>query len=368
MKVALLVPGGVDRSGTHRVIPVLLWFIERIARAVELHVFALRQEPRPARWPLLGAEVHNIGAPPRALRTLAALIAEHRRGRFDVLHAVWATPGAPAALARSLLGTPLLLHLTGGDLSAMPDRDFGLLATARGRLALRVALAGADRLTVPSGPMIALARRFGVDPEPFVFGVDLERWPARPPRPRDGARPARLLQIGSLNPIKDQPTLLRALRLLIDRGHDVRLDIVGEDTLGGAMHRVAAELRLEDVVTFRGFLTHAELRPLIDAADLHLVSSRHEADPIALLEAAVAGVPTVGTAVGHVHDWSPDAALAVAPGDPDALALGIATLLEDEPRRLATARAAQDRALARDATWSARRALELYRELAPGRS
>ncbi|HEU4559853.1 MAG TPA: hypothetical protein VFS20_18520, partial [Longimicrobium sp.] len=61
MKVALVVPGGVDRSGTHRVIPVLLWLIERVARVHELHVFALRQEPRPATWELLGARVHNAG-------------------------------------------------------------------------------------------------------------------------------------------------------------------------------------------------------------------------------------------------------------------------------------------------------------------
>ena len=32
MKVAILTPGGVDRSGTERVIPCLLWLIERLVR------------------------------------------------------------------------------------------------------------------------------------------------------------------------------------------------------------------------------------------------------------------------------------------------------------------------------------------------
>ena len=31
MRIALITPGGVDRSGTHRVIPCLLWLIERLA-------------------------------------------------------------------------------------------------------------------------------------------------------------------------------------------------------------------------------------------------------------------------------------------------------------------------------------------------
>jgi len=32
VKVAVVVPGGLDPSGTVRVIPALLWFLERIAR------------------------------------------------------------------------------------------------------------------------------------------------------------------------------------------------------------------------------------------------------------------------------------------------------------------------------------------------
>ena len=53
MKIALLVPGGVDRSATTKVIPCLLWLIERLAEGHEVHVFALRQEDRPGTWPLL---------------------------------------------------------------------------------------------------------------------------------------------------------------------------------------------------------------------------------------------------------------------------------------------------------------------------
>ena len=61
MKIAMLVPGGVDRSGELRVIPAFVALIERLARDHELHVFALHQEARPARWMLRGAHVHNAG-------------------------------------------------------------------------------------------------------------------------------------------------------------------------------------------------------------------------------------------------------------------------------------------------------------------
>ncbi|MBZ5542168.1 MAG: glycosyltransferase [Acidobacteriia bacterium] len=60
----------------------------------------------------------------------------------------------------------------------------------------------------------------------------------RPPGP-----PWHLLRVTSLNPVKDQATLLRALRFVVDRGQGAHLDIVGEDALNGSIERLAAEPR-----------------------------------------------------------------------------------------------------------------------------
>jgi glycosyltransferase involved in cell wall biosynthesis len=264
---------------------------------------------------------------------------------------------------------PVLLHVTGGDLVALPEYGFGLRSTARGRAQLRVALAGAQRVTTPSTVMVDSAARLGVAAERLPLGVALDRWRAAAPRSRDPRAPARIIHIGTINRIKDHATLLEAARLLGDRGTAFHIDFVGEDTMGGRVQRRASEMGLGGRVHFHGFLPHAALRPLVDAADVHVVSSRHEADPTALLEAAVAGVPTVGTRVGHLVDWAPDAALAVPPGDAAGLADAIESVLGDEPRRLALAHAAQARAVREDADWTAARVLEIYRSLArPSRS
>ncbi len=362
MKVALLVPGGVDRGGTHRVIPCLLWLIERIAAAGhDLHVFAFAQEPEPGSWDLLGARVHNAGRRPRRPRVLAQLLAEHRRAPFHVLHAVWAAPaGTVAALAGRVLGVPVLLHLTGGDLADLPGIGFGARARRRGRAWVRLAVAGASHVTVPSAFVLEQARALEIRAERLPYGVALDRWPPRFPRRRAPGEPARLLHVGSLNRVKDQGTLLRAAAALVAAGVRFRLDVVGEDTLGGSVQRLAAELGLGEAVRFHGFLPHTALRGWVERADLLVVSSRHEADPIVLLEAAVAGVPAVGTAVGHLADWAPEAAAAVPVGDAAALAREIAALLADEDRRLAMAARAQARAVAEDADFTARRIQRLY--------
>src|SRR3954453_3966799 len=61
MRTALIVTGGVDASARDRVVPALLWLIERLARRHDLHVFALHYHRKPRSYPLLGATVHALG-------------------------------------------------------------------------------------------------------------------------------------------------------------------------------------------------------------------------------------------------------------------------------------------------------------------
>jgi glycosyltransferase involved in cell wall biosynthesis len=143
------------------------------------------------------------------------------------------------------------------------------------------------------------------------------------------------------------------------------MDIVGVDTLHGEMQRLAARLGLERHVHFTGFMTQRELRPLMESADLLVMSSVHEAGPLVLREAAVAGVPAVGTAVGHIVEWAPSAALAVPVADAPALADAIRRMLDDDELRRRVATAAQRLAIREDADHTARAFEALYRRLAP---
>jgi glycosyltransferase involved in cell wall biosynthesis len=295
---------------------------------------------------------------------LASILAEHRRGAFDLFHAFWATPsGVIAGVAGKLLRRPVLLHLAGGELVALPDIRYGGRSSARGRLALRLALAGATRITAASAPMVAGVRALGYAAERVPLGVNLDEWPARAPRPRQGKTRARLVHVASLNPVKDQGTLLEAARLLAQRGVDFELDVAGVDTLAGSVQTLVRHLGLDARVRFHGVLARPQLHALMRAADVLVLSSRHEAGPLVVLEAAIVGVPTVGTAVGHIAEWAPEAAVAVPVRDPERLAAETQALLLDDERRLALAHEAQRRALACDADWTAHRFESLYDEM-----
>ncbi len=357
MKIALVVPGGVDRSGEHRVVPALLALLERLAARHEVHVFALRQEAEPGEWMLLGARVHNVGGRgglSSQWRAIAAILRVHRAGPFHVVQSIWSGPcGVVAVAAGRLAGIPSLVHVAGGELVAFSSIGYGGRLTWRGRLRERLVLCGATVVTAASAPILARLAVLGRAGRRLPLGVDLQRWPPRPPQRRDPRSTVRLIHVASLNEVKDQATLLRAMALLASDDVDFHLDIVGEDTLGGRVQALARDLSLQTRTRFHGFLTQAQLRPWLEAAHIHVVASLHEAGPLVLLEAAVLGVPTVGTAVGHLVEWAPEAALAVPLANPPALARAIRRLIDDEDLRLQLAGEALRRAVGESADHTA---------------
>jgi glycosyltransferase involved in cell wall biosynthesis len=255
-----------------------------------------------------------------------------------------------------------------GEFVALPEIGYGLQLRARHRLAVASTVRLAHRITVCSDYQARLARLHGIEPMVIPLGVDAKRFELDRGDRSIGGRSAaddsrwRVIQVASLNRVKDQTTLLEAFAR-IDGAH---LDIVGEDTLGGAIQNVANRLGLSARVTFHGFQPTDVVAGLYRRADLFVLSSRHEAANVAVLEAAAAGLATVGTHVGYLADWSPDRAVTVPAGDPAALGRAINELLEDPQRRRRIAAAAREWTVAHDADWSAAAFERLYSEVSAG--
>jgi glycosyltransferase involved in cell wall biosynthesis len=88
-----------------------------------------------------------------------------------------------------------------------------------------------------------------------------------------------------------------------------------------------------------------ELAPLLGEADLLLMTSREDPQPLVPLEAAGYGTATAGFAVGGLIDLAADGAAETVPyPDTPALARIIVALLDDRGRRAALTSAAVDRA------------------------
>jgi glycosyltransferase involved in cell wall biosynthesis len=372
VKVGLVVPGGVDPSGRERVIPALLWLVERLAARHDVVVFALGQEEEPGEWPLLGARVVDLGRARRRLpgRGVLERVAQlsrslRREGPFDVVHAFWASPCGFLATLAAPRRTPIVVSLAGGELAAIPEIGYGCSLVARERWKVGFALRRAAAVTGASEPILRAAAAAGVEGALVPLGVEADGFPSQPrPVARDGGETAlRLLHVGSLNRVKDQATLLHAFALARRRVPALLLDVLGEDTLSGQVQELAARLGLLDAVTFHGWLPTDEVRPFFARADLLVVSSLHEAGPVALVEAAAFGVPTAGTAVGHVAEGDGVRSLAVPVGDAEALADALVTLASDAGLRARLGAAAFAWARENDADRTAARFGEIYRRV-----
>jgi glycosyltransferase involved in cell wall biosynthesis len=373
VRIALIVTGGVDRSGRERVIPVLLSFLERLARRHEVVVYALRYYEQPCTYTLAGATVHDLGRPEGLRRQYTALIGRLRRdGPFDVVHGYWALPGGLlAAIAGQHLRIASVVTADSGEFVSLPAFEYGLQRHLRHRLAVRVATRLASRVTVCTRYMQRLAAQHGSHAEVIPLGVDRAMF--HPEGTNAGAirsgvgdgPPWRLLNVASINRVKDHALLLRALRIVIDRlaPSEISLDLVGEDTLDGAMQTLSRELRLDGHITFHGALPSDAVSQLYRHAHAVVVSSRHEAASVVALEAASSGVAVVGTHVGYLADWSPDAALTISSFEPSDLADAVIRLLHDRPRRSSLVATARTWALAHDADWTVEQFDRLYQAL-----
>jgi glycosyltransferase involved in cell wall biosynthesis len=256
------------------------------------------------------------------------------------------------------LGVPLIWTLVGGELIALPHIRYGGRRTLLGKTLTQLALTQCHTLVTISQVLQHEAQALGTPSRMIPLGVDHacfleERLP-------NATGPYKLLHVASINRIKDQATLLRAMQSVVAAMPNTTLDIIGVDTLGGEMQRLAASLGIATNVRFHGFLPQEAIRPFWREADLFVLSSLHEGQCVAVCEAAAAGVPTVGTQVGILADWGPDLAATVPVGDATALASGIVNLLRDPSRRTRMAAAARAWVAEHDADWTAAQLEQLY--------
>jgi glycosyltransferase involved in cell wall biosynthesis len=378
MRVGLLVPG-FSTGPADWCIPALRNLVGRLATETEVHVFALRYPDHAARYELFGARVTALGGDNARGRgsvalwrsAAAAIAAEHRRRPFDVLHAFWAgEPGFVAALAGRALRIPTVVSLAGGELARLHDIGYGGLLRRMERLKIRLALRLAHMVTAGSGLGLASARSWlGARVEPRLrripLGVDVSMF--APAQSEPAAGPARLLHVASLSRVKDQATLLAAVALLRERGHVIQLDIAGSGPLLGELRSLAGRLGLETVVRWRGEISHDRLPCEYRSAQLFVLSSRHEAQSMAALEAAACGLPVVGTHVGILPELSPGAARVAPVGDASGLADGIAAFLCDESSQISAGHAARGMAESEfELARSTSRFHNLYMEAASG--
>ena len=168
---------------------------------------------------------------------------------------------------------------------------------------------------------------------------------AGPPPAGIDRDPGRIIYVGQIIPAKGVDLLLDAAGLLVQRGVDARVDVVGDidgwepPEYAGYRAGLRARAAAADLAGRVRFLGHREDVPaLLAAAAVHCCPSRpeqREAFGVVNVEAKRAGIPSVVTPTGalpEIVEHRVDGWVAAAP-TAEALADGLRHFLADPPRR-----------------------------------
>jgi colanic acid/amylovoran biosynthesis glycosyltransferase len=133
-------------------------------------------------------------------------------------------------------------------------------------------------------------------------GIEVDRLPAPQRRPPGPGEPLVILTVGRLAPEKGQVGLVEAFSLLLDRGVNARLVIIGGGPDEGSIRAAVQSRGLADRVVLAGRQPEARVLEAMSRAHLFVLSSLAEGLPVVLMEALALELPVVAPAIAGIPE------------------------------------------------------------------
>jgi glycosyltransferase involved in cell wall biosynthesis len=205
------------------------------------------------------------------------------------------------------------------------------------RLAFR---RGVVPVAIASEVADSIRRVYGIDDFPLIpngIPVDKFRGPSMDReswRKKEGFAPTDVLYVcvAGLRPQKNHPLLLEAFHRGPASDPRAHLLSAGAGTLKSRLETQIGALGLQEKVHLLGH--RSDVPDVLNAADVFVLSSDYEGNPLAVLEAMTAGKAMISTAVGGVPELvEGGCGLLVPPRDAQALSRAMSHLLENPDAR-----------------------------------
>ena len=209
---------------------------------------------------------------------------------------------------------------------ARPEKAFTPKIEKMVRAALRF---GRAKLVAVSAENEMLVKQyFGVDTGKCACvnnGIDVSRFGLKE---HEGFT---LINVARQDDNKNQAALIRCFAKLHEQKPEAKLLLLGDGPNHEALKQLAAELGVQEAVTFTGNVSNTE--DYYAVSDLYVQCSFREAMPLSVLEAMAAGLPIVSTNVGGLSDVVQDNGILVPAGDEDALLTAIMEIYQQDKDR-----------------------------------
>jgi len=247
-----------------------------------------------------------------------------------------------------------------------------LVRRARRRLPLAMRLA--DRIITPTESVRReVCEYLSVEPAKVRAVHSAPRAGFQPLPPAEAARIREqlgveeefLLFVGTLEPRKNLPTLVKAFEKILGET-SLRPQLVIAGAEGWLMEGFLASLKdrvNSKHVCLTGYLPDAHLCALYSSCRLFIYPSVYEGFGFPPLEAMTCGAPVIASLIEALQETLGSAACFVEPLDPDALAANIVELWKDPAKRQQMSASGQRHALGFSWEATARQTLDVYREM-----
>ncbi len=336
MKVIHLIGGG-DTGGakTH-----VLNLLRELNRYIDAQLVCFRKGDFSEDAERMGIPIHVIesGNPAVGLRELKKLIGDQK---IDLIHCHGARGNLMGNLVKGYLDAPVIttvhsdyrLDYLGRPVARLSYGTTNMLMLRRVNYYIGV-----------SDPMtdILIDRNFPADRIYTIYnGIDFKT-PLSPLPKEEFLRSLGVdYQEGDviagiaarLNPVKDYPTLLKAMKLAIVQNPHLRLVAAGDGEDLDMLKNMASSLGIADRVCFAGWVK--DMNSFYNAIDINLLTSLSETFPYALTEGARMHRATIASRVGGVPVLIDDGknGLIFTPGDEQQLAQHLVTLANNKALR-----------------------------------
>jgi glycosyltransferase involved in cell wall biosynthesis len=186
----------------------------------------------------------------------------------------------------------------------------------------------ADRVIAISNFLATYARGITEVPVNVIpNGVDIEQFPMS-----NAVSEPIVVTASRLVEKNNISNLLRAIACVRAHVPSVRLVVLGDGPLQKSLRELALQLRIHDIVTWRGSISHSEVARCVALSRVFVRVSRSEGLGNAFLEAMALGVPVVASPVGGIVDFISHEAtgLMAKPHDVSDITNQIVRLLTDD--------------------------------------
>lgn len=189
----------------------------------------------------------------------------------------------------------------------------------------------ADTILVPSGFLQEIFSKYKLKTEVVPNIMELGNSSVQITNHSGNGKPITIIINRHLEPIYNIKCAIDAVEILINKGKNVILTVLGGGSQFEELLHYTKTKKLEAKIIFEGEVPSKQIETYFKNADIFLNTSLFDNQPVAILEAFAYGLPVVTTNVGGIPHMVNDGenGLLVPPNDPHTIASKIIELMED---------------------------------------